>query len=344
MLFLALYGCAATQSSDPKAADGEETGPALSPAQIAERSTPAVVTVRTDVGLGTGFVIRNDGWIVTNLHVVAGQQDATVTFANQKELPVLEVLNASAAHDLILLRVDAKKLPSLALADSDRVKPGEPVVAIGHPLGLEDTVSNGLVSAVRKVDDLVVLQISAPIAPGSSGGPIFNERGEVIGVATAILAGGQNLNLGVPSNYVKELMKDTDPMAFRDFGRAVMVLQAEDAKVERAIPRHPTSIFKGCDDDAVVFIGDSMMQAISVGAALYNQGNHAACYHVYEGAALDIERKLPKSCGGPKRALSQGRARAARLSDASAQAWAMRDTFDGLGMAIAKRMGAKDEN
>ena len=109
---------------------------------------------------------------------------------------MVEVWNGDRQRDLVILRIQAQKLPILALGDSNAIRPGDAVVAIGHPLGLEDTVSNGLVSAIRKVDaDMTVLQISAPIAPGSSGGPIFNDHGEVIGVATAIMLGGQNSEL-----------------------------------------------------------------------------------------------------------------------------------------------------
>src|SRR6201999_60661 len=98
------------------------------------------------------------------------------------------------------------------LGDSDKTRPGDSVVAIGNPLGLENTVSNGLISARRKFDEGVeVLQISAPIAPGSSGGPIFNDHGEVIGIATAILEEGQNLNFGMPVAYLAPMLKAPEP-------------------------------------------------------------------------------------------------------------------------------------
>jgi serine protease Do len=342
-----LAGC--TRASAPNAADAETSAQAkLTPAEIAERSTPAIVSVHTKAGLGTGFVLREDGWIVTNLHVVAGHEDVMVLLANGKRLPVIEVMNASPQHDLVILRVEAAKLPVLTLGDSDDVRPGDPIVAIGHPLGLEDTISNGLVSAIRKVqDDLVVLQISAPIAPGSSGGPLFNERGEVIGVATAILRGGQNINLGLPANYVHALAKSPEPISLGQLSRALRALaeaqdrdRARDAP-ERKVPKHKLSLMTGCDAEATAMLGHGISGAIEVGASLYNQGNFAACYHVYEGAAQDLERRLPKRCSGPKRALAEGRARAAKLDDPSAQAWAMRDAFDGL-IDVIQRKSEKD--
>ncbi len=350
LLSVAVGLAACARASAPNSPDDESSEQVkLTPAQIAERSTPAIVSVHTEAGLGTGFVLREDGWIVTNLHVVAGHDDVMVLLANGKRLPVVEVMNASPQHDLVILRVDAAKLPVLRLGDSDHVRPGDPIVAIGHPLGLEDTVSNGLVSAIRKVqDDLIVLQISAPIAPGSSGGPLFNEHGEVIGVATAILRGGQNINLGLPANYVHALANSPEPISLVQLSRALRALadaqerERERDTPERKIPKHALSVMTGCDAKATAMLGHGISGAIDVGATLYNQGNFAACYHVYEGAAQDLERRLPKRCSGPRRALAAGRARAAKLEDPSAQAWAMRDAFDGL-IDVIRRKSEKDE-
>ena len=129
-------------------------------------------SVRTDHSLGTGFAV-GPSLIATNLHVISGSSKITVTLTDKRELPVLQIENGDRERDLVLLRVEASRLPSLTLGDSSIMRPGDPVVAIGHPMGLEDTVSNGLVSAVRHIDhaekELTVLQISAPIAPGSSG-------------------------------------------------------------------------------------------------------------------------------------------------------------------------------
>ena len=183
------------------------------PAEIAALSTPSVVSVRTDHSLGTGFVVSGNGLVASNLHVIAGNSKITVTLADHREYDVVEIFSGDRQHDLVIMRIEAQKLPALSLGDSDAIHPGDAIVAIGHPLGLEDTVSNGLVSAIRKLDDdLTVLQISAPIAPGSSGGPIFNDRGEVIGVATAIMMGGQNLNFGVPITYVKDALRRPAPV------------------------------------------------------------------------------------------------------------------------------------
>jgi serine protease Do len=106
---------------------------------------------------------------------------------------------------------------------------------------------------------------------------------------------------------------------------------------ERHVPEHALSLLDGCDDSDVQMIGTSIGSAIDVGAPLYNAGNFAGCYHMYEGTAADVERKLGASCTGPRHALEAGRNRAASLVRPSAQAWAMRDAFDGLLDVIQRR-------
>jgi serine protease Do len=107
--------------------------------------------------------------------------------------------------------------------------------------------------------------------------------------------------------------------------------------VERAVPHHTLAILDGCTDDDVRLLATGIDGAISVGAPLYNEGNFSGCYHMYEGTAADVERKLSGGCVGAGSALEAGRKRAASLEDPSAQAWAMRDAFDGLLNVIAER-------
>jgi serine protease Do len=310
------------------------------PAEIAARSTPSVVSVRTEQSLGTGFVVSPDGLIATNLHVIAGNSDITVTLSDHREFQVVEIWNGDRQRDLVIMRIQAKKLPVIPLGNSDEIRAGDSIVAIGHPLGLEDTVSNGLVSAVRKLDKgLTVLQISAPIAPGSSGGPIFNDHGEVIGVATAIMLGGQNINFGVPISYLKELLKKPAAVNLETFAAATAERSAK-ADGRRNVPALSIRILDGCSRGSIELMMKALAAAIDIGAALYDDGNFAGCYHIYEGAASDLERKLGTTCQRPAKTLADGRRRAARLADPSEQAWAMRDTFDGL-IDVIRRHGAQ---
>jgi serine protease Do len=314
------------------------------PAEIAARSTPSVVSVRTEQSLGTGFVVSNDGLVATNLHVVAGNSKITITLADHREFQVVEIWNGDRERDLVIMRIEAQKLPVLSLGDSSAIHPGDSVVAIGHPLGLEDTVSNGLVSAIRKLDDdLTVLQISAPIAPGSSGGPIFNDKGEVIGVATAIMLGGQNINFGVPITYVKELLKRPSRVSLEAFATATAEEESQAPAVKRNVPTLNVHVLDGCSNGSIALILKSIGDAIELGAPLYNEGNFEGCYHVYEGAASDLERKLKSACDRPAKALAEGRKKAARLSNPSDQAWALRDTFDSL-LDVIKRWGGPSKH
>lgn len=310
----------------------------LTPADVAARAMPSIVTVRTGPGLGTGFVVRPDGWIATNFHVIASGGRITVTTGDARVFEVVEVLASSPEHDLALVRVDAAGLASLTLGDSDAVRPGDPVVAIGNPFGLEDTVSNGLISAVRTFHEgSEVLQISAPIAPGSSGGPIFNDRGEVIGVATAFIHGGQNLNFGVPVRYLVPMMHDPSPVPIAVFALEVAKLREQSVpKIDATFARHPVAVLDGCSPQARGFIAKMILDAVEVGAPLYNEGRPDACYHVYDGAASDIERKLPRACRGPMSALAEAQTRAASSPGVSAQAWVMRHEFDALLEVIAR--------
>jgi hypothetical protein len=114
-------------------------------------------------------------------------------------------------HDLALLKAGGIKLPPLPLGDSETVAVGDEVYVVGNPLGLEGTFSNGIVSAIREIDGQKILQITAPISPGSSGGPVFDQRGEVIGIAVATFRGGQNLNLAIPVSYLSKLLLHVGP-------------------------------------------------------------------------------------------------------------------------------------
>lgn len=301
---------------------------ALTPAEIAETATPSVVLIKVPNGLGTGFVVSSDGRIVTNMHVIRGAKHATVQTAEGKDYNDVELMAADEAHDLAVLRIHARGLKPLVLGDSASARPGAHVVAIGHPLGLGNTVSDGLISAVREISpQRVMLQISAPISPGSSGGPLFNDRGEVIGISTLVITGGQNLNFAVPINAVK-------PLLAIEKGIALAAYQSPNER-RRHIPDHPISLLDECPLAQLKTIVSDIDSAIKLGAPLYNEGNIEACYRIYEATALDMEKKVD-ACEGPKRALLDGVKAADKLDGWDDKAWAMRDAFDGL-LAVAVR-------
>lgn len=318
-----LAGCGAPPAALEAPAPAPPTS--LTPAQIAERAIPSVVLIRTPTGIGTGFA-ADDERIVTNLHVIFGAETATIIESGGRELTEVLVVAADPARDLVLLRVPTLTLPTLPIAADPEPRPGDRVVAIGHPLGLGNTVSDGLVSALRRLDeDLTLLQISAPIAPGSSGGPLFNDRGEVIGVATLHSRAAQSLNFGVPIRYLQPLLSATGGRHLAEFTREVAAFHGP----AREVPVHDVALLNGCRPAQIETILVTLAGAIDSGAPLYNDGNHEACYRIYEGAALMLERTLG-GCDGARRALGDGLARAAGLDTYTARAWAMRDAFDGL--------------
>lgn len=169
---------------------------------IYKESSPAVVTIEGEHRSGSGFLISEDGVVVTNYHVVAGEKNLSIRLASGVELAIDEIIAEDSQLDVVLLRLKGKGFPKLTLGDSDQVLPGDSIVVISNPLGLTRSVSDGLVGGVRDLGGAKMFQISAPISPGSSGGPVLDRAGRVVGVACATILGGQNLNLAVPSNVV----------------------------------------------------------------------------------------------------------------------------------------------
>ena len=166
------------------------------------------------ISTGSGFVIAEDGRIMTNYHVIAGCQDASVFMEDGSEYYVEYVTGLDIDRDIVVLKIDAVDLPAVKVGDSDLVKTGQRVVAIGSPLGLFNTVSEGIISSnSRSIDGQRFIQTDAAVSPGSSGGPLFNTRGEVIGVVTSTLNDGQNLNFAIPINEVRHIAESNDNLA-----------------------------------------------------------------------------------------------------------------------------------
>jgi len=203
---------------------GPDAGPARpterTPAQLFKENAPSVVTISVSMahgtGGGTGFIIDRDGTIATNHHVVGEAATVRVKLYDGTWVDDVELLTSDDKVDLALLQIHTKSsLRPVVLGDSDKITVGERVISIGNPLGLEHTITDGLVSARRMWEGKPMIQMSAPVSPGNSGGPLFNMRAEVIGVTTAQLGGpwarAQNLNLAVPANVLKKQIKPSYP-------------------------------------------------------------------------------------------------------------------------------------
>jgi Do/DeqQ family serine protease len=173
---------------------------------------PQQPSTRVERGTGSGFIIDAAGIILTNAHVVEGADTVTVTLKDGRELQG-EVLGQDALTDVAVVRVQAADLPTVAMGNSDALRPGEWAIAIGNPLGLDNTVTAGIISAtgrtsaqIRVPDKRVeFIQTDAAINPGNSGGPLLNEAGEVIGMNTAIIGGAQGLGFAIPIKTAQEI-------------------------------------------------------------------------------------------------------------------------------------------
>src|SRR5438093_9983063 len=179
-------------------------------ARIARENLPSVVTlIAVDdqdqpLALGSGFFITRDGVLVTNAHVVGGAAKVFLRWRGQSGT-AQKIVNFSRKHDLVTIQTSFTATPPVLLGDSEAVTVGQDVVVLGNPHGLEGTVSTGIVGGLRTLNNTRFLQITAPISPGSSGGPVFDVQGRVVGIATATSAKGQNLNFALPVNLLREL-------------------------------------------------------------------------------------------------------------------------------------------
>ena len=200
LLVVAELGSAAAQSSR----------------EIARRVFPSVVLlVMVDkngqpLSQGSGFVVQPN-IVVTNHHVIEGATSGFAKVIGKKETyEVSGFVSVDQKYDLALLEINGVKAPSITLTDTETVAVGDKIFAVGNPLGLEGTFSEGIVSGIRHLKAGTLIQITAPISPGSSGGPILDEKGQVIGVAMASFSDGQNLNFAIPASYaLRALLKKT---------------------------------------------------------------------------------------------------------------------------------------
>ena len=184
---------------------------------IARNIFPSVVMLEMrdgqnrPISLGSGFFVRPDV-VVTNYHVIQNASSGSAKVVGKSAVyPIEGIVGIDKARDLALLKLTGVRAKPVVLADISKIEVGQEVFALGNPKGLEGTISAGIISgsSLREVNNENLIQITAPISPGSSGGPVVNREGEVIGVAVASLKGGQNLNFAIPSSYLAILLANS---------------------------------------------------------------------------------------------------------------------------------------
>lgn len=193
-------------------ADGQSptvaSRPPLAVAEIAKRNTSAVVTITTDVAQGSGVIVSSSGLIFTNLHVLRGATKASVKLSSGDSYDDIRIIDVDEKKDLLLLKIKAVDLSAVTLGNSESVSIGDRVVMISNPRGLDRTVSEGVISAIRDQGGYRLFQTTAPASPGSSGGGLFNTRGELVAITSAKLTDGENLNFCIPVNYARGMVPE----------------------------------------------------------------------------------------------------------------------------------------
>tara|TARA_B100000989_G_scaffold294548_1_gene273865 strand:+ start:1985 stop:2998 length:1014 start_codon:yes stop_codon:yes gene_type:complete len=191
--------------------------------EVAKKIFPSTVLIVMEdnqgiiLGYGSGFLVK-ENIVVTNHHVINGAKSGYVKFINEDEIYEIEgVLAHNENRDLAVLQISFSGKSNYITYATSPPEIGEEIFALGNPMGLEGTFSDGIVSGIRNYEDATLFQITAPISPGNSGGPVVNSNSQLIGVATSYLTGGQNLNFAVPYSYVKEIINISKINNFVDF-------------------------------------------------------------------------------------------------------------------------------
>jgi serine protease Do len=193
--------------------------------ELVKQIGEAVVQVRTPEGLGSGFFINADGYLITNFHVIEGETEISVEVYHQAggqlardTYKQVKIIAINKYHDLALLRIEDKNAPKfkfITLGSADALTVGDSVFAIGSPLGLERTVTQGIISTkTRELEGELYLQTTAQINPGNSGGPLFNMAGDVVGVTNMKITFGEGLGFAIPVELVKNFLDHRDAFAY----------------------------------------------------------------------------------------------------------------------------------
>ncbi len=200
--------------------------PTMSPKEHAKVIGPAVIKVRTPAGLGSGVIINREGHAITNAHVVQGETKLQVTVwfpepdgsLTRKDIDNVELVAVNSEMDLALVKipkVEGREFVPAPMEKDERLEIGQPVFAIGNPLGLERTLTQGVISTPRRsMSGRTYIQTDTPINPGNSGGPLFNTRGEVIGITNMKLMFGENMGFAIPARYVKDFLRNREAFAY----------------------------------------------------------------------------------------------------------------------------------
>lgn len=216
---------------------------------------------RTERGLGSGFIVSSDGQIITNSHVVEGADTVEVTLKDGRKLQG-RVLGNDSVTDVAVIKVEAENLPVAPLSDSEQIRAGEWAIAIGNPLGLDNTVTVGIISATGRSSNAAgipdkrvdFIQTDAAINPGNSGGPLLNERGEVIGMNTAIRADAQGIGFAIPSNTLQRIANQLATKGKAEHAYLGVQMTTLTPQVKQEINSNPNAELQVSEEQGVLVI------------------------------------------------------------------------------------------
>lgn len=263
----------------------------------------------TPLSLGSGFFVKSDGVFITNYHVIEGSYSGVIKLIDGRVLGNIEIIDFNSEWDIAILKVEGSGFPTVKLGNSDIVKSGQKIVVIGNPEGLQNTVSDGLVSSIRKIESEgdYFIQISAPISEGSSGGPVYNMNGEVIGIATMMLKSGQNLNFAIPIKFALPLVEKSAQKDLATFTKEVTQKELDEylkyqknsteLKPEDTIFEYALNYYKQAEEKAGGYLsvfGTNNQEAIELLKKVINKdpNYHAAHYVLGLSYQLQIQFEL----------------------------------------------------
>ncbi|MBE9113663.1 trypsin-like peptidase domain-containing protein [Nodosilinea sp. LEGE 07298] len=227
--------------------------------QFFGNQVPDLPADHTERGVGSGFITRSDGRIITNAHVVDGADQVKVTLKDGRSFDG-KVLGEDPVTDVAVVHVEAKDLPTVNLGNSDQLNPGQWAIAIGNPLGLDNTVTAGIISATGRSSGQVgipdqrvnFIQTDAAINPGNSGGPLLNDQGQVIGMNTAIIQGAQSIGFAIPINTVQQIADQLASQGKVDHAYLGIQLVTLTSEVKQTLNSDPNSGLSVSEDQGVL--------------------------------------------------------------------------------------------
>lgn len=257
----------------------------LTPEQIFKRVDKSVVVVLSldddndIVSQGSGVVFDNKGLVATNFHVIGDGTQLAIKHYD-KIIEDVEVVGFDAQKDILILKIPENFIPSIKIADVSKLQPGQRIYAVGSPLGLENTISEGIISGLRYVDDLgrEYIQITASVSSGSSGGAVVNSSGDLVGISTATLRGGQNLNFAIKISEFTDIKIGTKTSVEIDYGNLFSrgIKAAESGDYVNAIKIYTEYLIKNPNDEE----------------AYFNRGFAKVCLGDYRGAINDYTKAI----------------------------------------------------